>query len=79
LAAELIRLMVRAHPGSRREEVRRHDDGSLEVWTHARAIEGRANDEICRLIAGFLGLCRSSVRLVSGARGRLKLVEIEDA
>jgi uncharacterized protein YggU (UPF0235/DUF167 family) len=67
---------VHAHPGSRREEVRKLDDGSLEVWTHARAIEGQANDSICRLVAGFLGVAPSSVRLVSGIRSRAKVVEV---
>jgi uncharacterized protein YggU (UPF0235/DUF167 family) len=69
---------VRVHPGSRREQVRKLDDGSLEVWTHALAIEGRANDEVCRLVASFLGVARSSARIARGTRGRLKLVEVDD-
>jgi uncharacterized protein len=68
---------VRVHPGSRREEVRRLDDGTLEVWTRARAVEGQANEAVCRLVAAFLGLTPSSVRIVGGARNRVKVVEIE--
>lgn len=71
-------MIVRVHPGSRREEVRKLDDGSLEVWARAYAIEGRANDAVCRLVAAFLGVAPSSVYVASGARSRLKVVHVEE-
>ena len=69
---------MRVHPGSRREEVGKLADGSLELWTHARAIDGQANAAVYRLVAAFLGVKPSSVRIVSGARSRLKLVAVEE-
>jgi uncharacterized protein YggU (UPF0235/DUF167 family) len=72
-----IRIAVRVHPASRREEVRKLDDGSLEVWTRARPIGGQANVEVCRTVARVFEVPPSAVRVVGGLRGRLKLVEIE--
>ena len=75
--ADLIRASVRVHPGAKRDEVRRTEDESFEVWTRARAIEGRANEAVCRLVAEFVEVPPSSIRVVGGARSRVKLIEVD--
>ena len=40
-------------------------------------VEGRANEELVRLLAGHFGCARSSVRIKAGASGRIKLVQID--
>src|SRR5437870_4671933 len=76
-SADLIRVSVRVHPGAKRDEVRRLDGESLEVWTRARPIDGRANEAVCRLVADFVHVPPSLVRLVGGARSRVKLIELD--
>lgn len=51
-------------------------DGEVEVWTTAPAVEGRANQAVCRLIAEWQRVPVSSVRLIGGARGRTKIIEV---
>lgn len=70
------RLVIRAAPGKSRMSVRgRYGDG-WKVDVSAAAERGRANDALCAWLAGLLGVDRSAVRIVSGAGGRDKLVEI---
>jgi uncharacterized protein YggU (UPF0235/DUF167 family) len=49
----------------------------LHVWVTARAVEGAANRELVRAIAGALAVRPSAVALVGGGRGRDKLVDVE--
>jgi len=49
----------------------------LVVRVMAPPLDGRANDAVCRLLAGALGVRRSAVTIVRGDRARDKLVAIE--
>lgn len=71
-----LRIAVRAHPRAAREKVA-WQDGVLHAWVGAPAIEGKANLALARLIGRTLGVAPSRVRLVSGAHGREKVVEVE--
>jgi uncharacterized protein len=53
------------------------EDGALRVRVAAPPVDGAANESLCRLVAGELGLPRGAVRVVAGATGRRKLVEVD--
>jgi uncharacterized protein (TIGR00251 family) len=63
-------------PGARRSEVTGVSDGRLRVRLAARAIEGRANDELIRFLARELDVRRDEVIVVAGARSRRKLLRV---
>ncbi len=71
-----MRIRVRAHPGASRERVEWEGE-VLHVWVTARAVEGEANRALVRAVARGLGVRASAVALVSGERGRDKVVEVE--
>jgi len=48
----------------------------LKVRVRAAAAEGEANAAVLRLLAGVLHVPTRAVRLASGAKGRLKQLEI---
>ena len=70
-------IAVRAQPGARRDEIVGLRDGVLVARVSAPALEGRANQALCRLIARGLGIRRSQVSILRGERARDKLVRVE--
>lgn len=71
------RLRVRVQPGARRSEVVGPHGEELKVRIAAPAVDGRANDELVRFLAGWVGVASRHVRVVRGLRSRRKVVEIE--
>jgi uncharacterized protein (TIGR00251 family) len=69
-------LAIRVVPRARRNEVGGERDGRLIVRTVAPALEGRANQAVCTLVAAHLGIPRSRVEVESGERSRDKLLRI---
>ncbi|MFN0008951.1 MAG: DUF167 domain-containing protein [Planctomycetota bacterium] len=65
-------LGVKAQPGARKSGPAGAWNGLLKVAVTAPAEDGRANEDLARVVAGLFGLKRSAVELVSGARSRVK-------
>jgi uncharacterized protein YggU (UPF0235/DUF167 family) len=66
-------VVVRVKPGSRKGPLVETDaDGALTVYVPERAVEGKANEAVVKLLAKHLGVPRSRVELVSGATSRVK-------
>lgn len=68
---------MRVQPRSRRQEIVGWRDGVLLIRVTAPPLEGRANAAVCRLLADELGVARSAVTLVAGARGRDKRLRVQ--
>jgi uncharacterized protein len=68
---------VHVVPGSSRTEVAGIHDDSLRVRVAARPVEGAANEELIFVLAKTFRVSKSSVRIVSGTRGRAKQISIE--
>ncbi len=53
-------------------------DGTCVLLTRVRSApeDGKANEALCKLIAGTLGVAASKARLVAGAKSRLKQVAV---
>jgi len=69
-------LTVRAHPRAARERLE-WDGELLHAWVTAPAVDDRANRAVVLAVARWLGVAPARVRLLSGARGRSKLVEVD--
>lgn len=69
-------MRVRVRPGARAERVCVESDGSLLVSTRARAVEGQANEAVCRLVAAAVGVPVRDVAVMHGERARNKLLRI---
>jgi uncharacterized protein (TIGR00251 family) len=70
------RVRVRVSPGATRSRVVGRYGDAWKVRVAAPPVDGRANDALVRLLADALAVSRESVRLVSGAGGRDKIVEL---
>lgn len=72
-------VLFRVHvvPGSSRSEIAGTHNDSLRVRIAARPVEGAANEELILTLAKTFRVSKSSVRIISGARGRAKQVSID--
>jgi uncharacterized protein YggU (UPF0235/DUF167 family) len=66
-------VVVRVKPGSRKGPLVEVDaDGELTIYVPERAVDGKANEAVVKLLAEHLGVARSGVQLVSGATAKVK-------
>ena len=72
-----VRIQVHLTPRASRDEIAGWQGDVLRVRVAAPPIEGKANDALVRLLAKALGLPKSRVGVVAGARSREKTVGID--
>ncbi len=73
-----VRITVRVKPRASTNRVEGLDaDGVILVRVTAAPVGGAANEAVIRTLAKALGLRRSQVTLIRGARSRNKVVEVE--
>mgnify|MGYP003308744335 FL=1 len=79
-----MKLALKVTPGARKNEILGWEDDYpqvgrvLKVKIAAPPVEGKANKEIVLFLAKALGVTKSSIEVVHGTSGRIKLVEIPD-
>jgi len=72
-----MRLTVRVIPRSSKNSLTWEQE-TLKARLMAPPVEGAANEALIALLAQRLGLSKRSIRIVQGATGRQKIVEIAD-
>ena len=73
----MARLTVHVHPKASRNDLRVEADGAISVWTTAPPVDDKANVAVCRLLAARLKQLASTVRITTGQRRRLKLLQVD--
>ena len=75
LADDEGRLALRVTPGARSEGIEL-DEGRVLVKVRAKPHDGAANEAVLALLARALGEAASRLRLLRGATGRDKLIQL---
>ncbi len=71
-----VRFPVRVQPRASRTELAGTQHGALKVRLQAPPVDGAANEALVDFLAESLGVPRRTVRIVSGASSRTKVVEV---
>ncbi len=71
-----VLLSLHVQPKASKSRVVGLHDGCLKVAVAAPPIEGRANKEVVKLVAGILGIAARQVTVKTGALSRKKLLVI---
>jgi len=71
-----MKIKVRVHTNSKNKKVERDDSGIIEVYTTQRPIEGKANEEVIKMVAEYFKTKPNQVFIVSGKKSKEKVVEI---
>lgn len=69
------RISVKVKPRASRNALEGWQDDALVVRLTSPPVEGAANTSLIRLLAKKTGLARSRIRIVSGEKGRTKVLE----
>lgn len=70
------KIRVKVKPSSRVNELEQSSDGTWHARIKSPPVDGKANDELLKLIARHFGVRKSQVTIKSGKSGRTKLVQI---
>ena len=74
----MIKMGIRLIPNASRNEVAgRNEDGRFKIKVQSPPVEGAANKQLIIFLAGFLGVSKSRVRILSGEKSRDKIIEID--
>ena len=72
----MARISVKVKPGCKQaSRLEKQEDGSYVAFLHARAHDGEANAELMKLLSKELGMPKTQLEIVAGAKGRDKVIE----
>ena len=69
-------ITVRARPRSSVSSLEEDGSGTWTARLRSAPVDGKANAELIALVAKRFGFPKSSIEVISGSSGRLKLVKI---
>lgn len=72
-----MRKHIKVKPNSKRQDIIEEPDGSLTVYLKSPPVDGKANDELIKLLAEKFDQLKSSIKIKSGLSSRTKQVEID--
>lgn len=72
----MTRITVRVHPNAKTSEILGCVHGVWKVKLKTPAIEGRANEELIRLLAKKFRIAKSEIEIIRGKTSRTKIVEL---
>lgn len=68
---------VRVVPRSSKEGVAGFEGGIVRIRLNAPPVEGKANEALVRFLSKAVGVPKSRITLVTGERGRSKIVRVD--
>lgn len=68
---------VKVKPNSQQQKIEELADGSLNVHLKSPPVDGKANEELIKLLAKKFDVPKSSITIKSGLTSRKKLITID--
>lgn len=68
---------VKVKPNSKQQKIEEQLDGSLTIYLKSPPVDGKANEELIKVLAEKFDVPKSYIRIKSGLSSRQKLVEID--
>jgi uncharacterized protein (TIGR00251 family) len=73
---ELMRISVKVQPGAKHESIDKISEVEFRVKLKARAVEGKANEQLIEVLAQYFKIPQSAVQILRGAKSRKKILDI---
>ena len=72
-----MQITVKAKPNSKEQKVIDEEDGSLTIRLKSPPVDGKANEELIKVLSKKYHVPKSYIRIKSGISSRQKLIEID--
>lgn len=72
-----MKITVHVKPGSKKGPLIEDIDGQITIYVQERAVDGKANEAVLKLLAGHLKLKPKQLTLESGFTSKIKRFKIE--
>lgn len=73
-----MRFAIRVKPGAKKDSVGGRHGDALIVAVAAPPVDGKANEAVRKALAKAFGVRKQDVTIITGERGRDKVVELPD-
>ena len=73
-----MKFIVKVKQKAKFAKIEKRADGSFEVWVREPPAEGKANEAVAKVLAEFLGVSKSKVSLIIGAKSKQKIFELTE-
>ncbi|PIR44151.1 hypothetical protein COV23_01395 [Candidatus Wolfebacteria bacterium CG10_big_fil_rev_8_21_14_0_10_31_9] len=73
-----MKLFIKAKPNSKRSRVEKVSDNTYIVEVKEHPVDGKANKAIIKVMAEFLDIAPSKIKLTHGLTAKQKILEIAD-
>ena len=70
-----MRINVRVIPRAKLNRVEVQPDGTVRVHTTTAPTDGKATNDVIKMLAEYYGVPKTSIKLIRGATSRDKVVE----
>ena len=71
-----ILLEIYVQPGAKKTAVSGKHDGRLKIHLKSSPVDGKANEELIGFFANLLKLKKKDIKIIRGAKSRIKLLSI---
>lgn len=72
-----MKIKVKVKPNSRQQKIEQSDDGTWIVKLKSQPIDGKANQELIKLLAQYCQVTKKQITIKTGQTTKTKLVEID--
>ncbi|MGB3758899.1 MAG: DUF167 domain-containing protein [Rivularia sp. (in: cyanobacteria)] len=69
--------IIKVKPNSNQQQIIDEADGSLTIRLKSPPVDGKANEELIKVLSKKFNVPKSYIRIKSGASSRQKLIEID--
>jgi uncharacterized protein len=72
-----MKFKITVKPNAKKNEITRAADGTLVIRVAVPPKEGKANDKVIEVMSEYLNKPKRSISIISGFKGRIKIIEVE--
>ena len=71
-----MRIYVKVSPKSSKNEITKISEGEYKVKLTAAPVDNQANSMLIRVLAEYLNLPKSNLKIIGGKTAKIKIIEI---